>query len=357
MPAGRDPNQTFANEGAGSPRRIRVGPLLLIGMVVLGCGFLIAWGLNQWLRPTEPRKVAAVAAVPATSATSILAETPAVATVERDTLPASPPPADVRVVSAQPTLPPTASKSVDLDLVPTSVAAGPVQPKVPPGAIAGGAEVRPSSPPSVGRAAESTIPPAVAAEIARRVEETAPTPAPLPRAFAALPSVPAAVAPPPVIDTNLRNPENALIKQEVLKRIDLMPDLSADNRDKLYTRVERTPGMGRVATIFFDVGESRVRAADIERLRDDLSSPSAQRLVDDPTVVFVVLGYADPTGGADLNKAISQGRASNAVAALRDRLKLSNVMHAVAMGSSTLFGEGRDQLQKNRVVEVWAVMP
>jgi outer membrane protein OmpA-like peptidoglycan-associated protein len=100
-----------------------------------------------------------------------------------------------------------------------------------------------------------------------------------------------------------------------------------------------------------------VRSADVERLRSDLSSPAAQRLVDDPTVVLVVLGYADPTGGADLNKMISQNRANNAVAAMRDRLKLSNVMHAVAMGSSTLFGDGRDQLQKNRVVEVWAVMP
>jgi len=45
------------------------------------------------------------------------------------------------------------------------------------------------------------------------------------------------------------------------------------------------------------------------------------------------------------------------MSALRDRLKLTNIMHSVAMGSSTLFGDGRDQLQKNRVVEVWAVMP
>lgn len=346
-------------------------------MVVLGCGFLIAFGLNQWLRPSEPRK--ANARVPAAIGTTTPpVEPPSAANAARETLPASPPPedvqivttqplavretlpaspppADVRIVSAQPTLPPAAGKPLDLDLVPTSVAAGPVVQK----SITGGADARPSPPPPSGRAAEPTVPPAVAAEIARRVEDaSAPKPPPPPRAFAALPSAPPADAPPaPVIDTNPRNPENALIKQEVLKRIDLMPDLSPDNRDKLYSRVERTPGMGRVATIFFDVGDSRVRVADVERLRYDLSSPAAQRLVDDPTVVFVVLGYADPTGGADVNKSISQARANNAVAALRDRLKLSNVMHAVAMGSSTLFGEGRDQLQKNRVVEVWAVMP
>ncbi len=343
MPAGRDPNETFANAGAGTPHRIRVLPLVLVALVVIGLGFLIAWGLNQLLRSAFTRTLAASAeAGPAPTAA------PAVGPV-RETLPASPPPGDVRVVSAQPTLPPTASRSVDPDLVPTSVAAGPVVQSLP----SNDGAVAPAPKPSRPRA-ETTIAPSVAAEIARRVEETT---APTPRAFAALAAAPAPAVPPEVIDTNLRNPENALIKQEVLKRVDQMPDLSPENRDKLYARVERTPGMGRVATILFDTGESRVRSTDIERLRSDLSSPAAQRLVDDPTVVLVVLGYADPTGGADLNKTISQARANAAVTAMRDRLKLSNVMHSVAMGSSTLFGEGRDQLQKNRVVEVWAVMP
>ncbi len=348
MPAGRDPNETFANAGASSTQRIRFLPVLLVGLVVIGLGFLIAWGLNQFLRATFTRKAQATAEV--NSATT--PGNSSVVSPVRETLPASPPPEDVRVVSAQPTLPPTASRSADPDLVPTSVAAGPVIQNLP----SSNAVVPPAPKPSP-PVAEPTIAPSVAAEIARRVEAPA---AAAPRAFAALPTAPAApaLAPQPeVIDTNLRNPENALIKQEVLKRIDQMPDLTPENRDKLYARVERTAGMGRVATILFDTGESRIRSTDVERLRTDLSSAAAQRLVEDPTVVLVVLGYADPTGGADLNKAISQARATAAMAALRDRLKLSNVMHSVAMGSSTLFGEGRDQLQKNRVVEVWAVMP
>jgi outer membrane protein OmpA-like peptidoglycan-associated protein len=303
-------------------------------MVVLGCGFLIAWGLNQLMHKRRP-PVAAVAAEPIAEP----ADT-------KDTLP--PPPADseVRVLSSQPAAQPGVSNPVAPELVPTSVAAGPVVQNLP----SNNDLPRPTAPP-----AEPTMAPIIAAEPARLPEP--PVSPPAPRAFAALPNVPVATPPPAVIDTNLKNPENALIKQEVLKRIDLMPDLSPTNREKLYDRVERTPGMGRVATIFFDLGESRMRPADVERLRSDLSSPAAQRLVDDPTVVFVVLGYADPTGSADLNKSISQNRANNAMTALRDRLKLTNLMHSVAMGSSTLFGDGRDQLQKNRVVEVWAVMP
>jgi outer membrane protein OmpA-like peptidoglycan-associated protein len=340
--AGQDPNETFANVGPRPPSRVRVLPLLLVAMVVLGCGFLIAWGLNQLMQKRRAAEIAASAEPKTTE--------PAAAV--KDTLPPPPPASDVQVVTTQPTPPPAVSKPVEPELVPTSVAAGPVVQNIPSNDNA----PRPTPPPGT-VPAESTVAPVVAAEPVRPIEQPAPTPVSTPRAFAAMPNVPVASPPPPVIDTNLKNPENALIKQEVLKRIDLMPDLSPENREKLYDRVERTPGMGRVATIFFDTGDSRVRPTDVERLRYDLSSPAAQRLVDDPTVVFVVLGYADPTGTVDLNKVISQNRANNAVSAMRERLKLSNVMHAVAMGSSTLFGDGRGQLQKNRVVEVWAVMP
>ncbi len=339
MPPGGDPNETFVNAGPRPRNKVRVFPLVLVAMVVLGCGFLIAWGLNQLI---QKRRAAATAA----------AEPPKAAepAVVSDALPPPPPASDVQVVTTQPTPRPGVSPPVEPQLVPTSVAAGPVVQNVP--SIE---NVPRATPPPSAAPAEPALPPVIAAEPPRATEP--PAPPPTPQAFAALQNVPAATPPGPVIDTNLKNPENALIKQEVLKRIDLMPDLSPENRDKLYDRVDRTPGMGRVATIFFDIGESKMRPADVERLRSDLGSSAAQRLVDDPTVVFVVLGYADPTGGADLNKQISQNRASNAVAAMRDRLKLTNVMHAVAMGSSTLFGDGRGQLQKNRVVEVWAVMP
>jgi outer membrane protein OmpA-like peptidoglycan-associated protein len=308
-------------------------------MVVLGFGFLIAWGLNQLIQKRRATEAAAAAKATETAAAD-----------SKDTLPTPPPSSDVQVVAIQPTSPGGATTPAAPELVPTSVAAGPVVQNLPP------IESTPrSSAPANPVPAEPVTAPVIAAEPPRPTEPPVPTPAP--RVASALQGIPAATPPPAVIDTNLKNPENALIKQEVLKRIDLMPDLSPENRQKLYERVDRTPGMGRVATIFFDIGESRMRPADVERLRADLSSPAAQRLVEDPTVVLVVLGYADPSGGADLNKQISQNRANNAVSALRDRLKLANIMHSVAMGSSTLFGDGRDQLQKNRVVEVWAVMP
>jgi hypothetical protein len=44
-------------------------------------------------------------------------------------------------------------------------------------------------------------------------------------------------------------------------------------------------------------------------LKSQLEGPELRRLRDDPTAVFVVLGYADPKGDLQKNLAISQTRA------------------------------------------------
>ena len=80
-----------------------------------------------------------------------------------------------------------------------------------------------------------------------------------------------------------------------------------------------------------------------------------KRRVDDPTVVFVILGYADQKGNEKINAEVSQSRARSVLEALRDKCGFQNVMHSVAMGGSTLFSA--QQVEKNRVAEIWAVLP
>ena len=48
-------------------------------------------------------------------------------------------------------------------------------------------------------------------------------------------------------------------------------------------------------------------------------------------------------------------RAESAMQALRDTCGFLNIMHPVAMGGSQLFDTGDHA--RNRVVEVWAVLP
>jgi outer membrane protein OmpA-like peptidoglycan-associated protein len=166
---------------------------------------------------------------------------------------------------------------------------------------------------------------------------------------------PTTIKAPDKLDLNLAKEENSKIKDEVLKRIDLMPNVSAANKDKLYNSVERAREMGKVLTIPFGSGKANLSAAELETLKVELEKPEIAKLRDDPTSVFVILGYADPKGDEKKNIVISQQRADMVLEAMRDKAGVSNVMHAVAMGGSTIVDE--KNLEKNRIVEVWAVLP
>ena len=160
---------------------------------------------------------------------------------------------------------------------------------------------------------------------------------------------------PEQVNLNMADAENKLVKAEVLARIDVMPKLTPEEKDKLYVLVDRARGMGKIVTIPFSSGKIVIGNSEITSLKEKLELQQIKKFSEDPTVVFVVLGYADKKGDAKKNIAISLSRADSVVAALKDRLGVMNVVHAVGMGSSEMFDA--QSLDKNRVVEVWAVLP
>jgi outer membrane protein OmpA-like peptidoglycan-associated protein len=163
------------------------------------------------------------------------------------------------------------------------------------------------------------------------------------------------VTSPQRIDMDITKQENKEVKAEVLTRIDLMPNISASNKDKLYNAVERARQMGKVLTIPFGSGKTDLSSSDIEALKTELDKPDIAKLREDPTAVFVILGYADPKGDAKKNIAISQTRADVVLRSMKDKCNVINVMHTVGMGGSKLLDA--QNLEKNRIVEVWAVLP
>jgi outer membrane protein OmpA-like peptidoglycan-associated protein len=165
----------------------------------------------------------------------------------------------------------------------------------------------------------------------------------------------APVSTPEKVNTDLAVTENSKIREEVLKRIDQMPTLTDKERDALYTHVDRARGMGKLITIPFDPGKVTISAAAIEQLRKVTQSPEVLKMTSDPTVVFVVLGFADKRGDPKKNLQVSTARAEAVVKVLRERCGLENLMHSVGMGGSEFFEQG--DLAKNRVTEVWAVLP
>jgi outer membrane protein OmpA-like peptidoglycan-associated protein len=86
-----------------------------------------------------------------------------------------------------------------------------------------------------------------------------------------------------------------------------------------------------------------------------LKSSEVQDKLSDPTVVFVIAGYADAAGDPKKNLQISQQRADNVTKILKDKANLLNVVHSVGMGSTDLLDSKR--ADQNRAVEIWAVAP
>ena len=157
----------------------------------------------------------------------------------------------------------------------------------------------------------------------------------------------------PTFDTT--RAENARARADVLERIDRLPNLAPAQKDKLRLSVDKARGMGCVLIIPFEAGKTTLGAREGDLLVKAVKTPGLQRLVEDPTLVLVILGYADKRGDPPANLRTSVARAEAVQTDLKERGKVLNVTYAVGMGGSDLFDAQNEA--RNRKVEVWAVFP
>jgi outer membrane protein OmpA-like peptidoglycan-associated protein len=144
-------------------------------------------------------------------------------------------------------------------------------------------------------------------------------------------------------------------REDVLKRINAMPRFTGVEKKRLGEKMETARSMDRLLVIRFDTGQTTLSRAAADDLMKRFKSKEVEDKVSDPTVVFVIAGYADAAGDPKSNLQISQQRADNVTKALKDKITLLNVIHSVGMGSTALLdGKRPDQ---NRAVEIWAVAP
>ena len=153
----------------------------------------------------------------------------------------------------------------------------------------------------------------------------------------------------------LENDANAKARRDVLARIDRMPHLTDAQKTKLTNSVDRARGMGCIFIIPFAQGKKVLGPKETDILVSGFQSASIQKLLEDPTLVFVVLGYSDKQGDPGLNEKASIDRAMNVQSIMHDKCDVKNVMYSVGMGGSTMF-DGKSPA-KNRIVEIWAVYP
>jgi outer membrane protein OmpA-like peptidoglycan-associated protein len=162
---------------------------------------------------------------------------------------------------------------------------------------------------------------------------------------------PGEALPKPIADPE----EESQVRAEVLRRIDLIPALTSKERSHLISQVERARSFSKLAILPFRTGSISPDPVQVDHLLSDLGRPGLQQVLEDPTVVLVMVGYADKQGNSAHNLELSRRRADNVVNILKRRTKIENTMRAVAMGSSDLFDN--TNYDRNRAVEIWLVVP
>src|ERR1700736_99080 len=167
-----------------------------------------------------------------------------------------------------------------------------------------------------------------------------------------VPSPGSQATPPPVV-ANAQ--EEDATRKEVLKRLDIIRELTPKEKDYLYSQVARARGFTKLAIVPYGSRQLWPDSFQTNYLLENLSKPSITKIFEDPTVVLVMVGYSDLKGSDERNLEISRSRAENLIKLLHRKTKISNLMRAVGMGGSDLFD--KTDLQQNRVVEMWIVRP
>jgi len=167
-----------------------------------------------------------------------------------------------------------------------------------------------------------------------------------------VPSPASRATPPPVV---ANSQEEDLTRKEVLRRIDMLRELTPKEKDFLYSQVTRARGFAKLAIVPYGSGQLWPDSFQTKYLLENLSKPQIAKIFDDPTVVLVLVGFSDVKGSDERNLEISRSRSENLVKLLHRRTKIVNLMRAVGMGGSDIFD--KMNLEKNRVVEMWIVRP
>lgn len=188
---------------------------------------------------------------------------------------------------------------------------------------------------------------------------TAPAPAvvvaptPRPPVVSPIPPIRSTDAPPAVvIDSSL---VNSATRTEVRKRIEIAPDIAPEKKERLSEMVARAKEMRRLIILPFGTGESQIPTEERMQALKRLDSPDLASYRDDLTCVFVVLGFADVRGSNPSNLRLSSDRARRVRDLMQQEAAVKNIIHPVGMGETTLLDD--QQLEKNRIAEIWVIRP
>ncbi|MBV9876432.1 MAG: OmpA family protein [Verrucomicrobia bacterium] len=153
----------------------------------------------------------------------------------------------------------------------------------------------------------------------------------------------------------LSSAELGATKEDIKKRINAIPRMSDSEKTKLIDKLDSAQYMQRVGVVYFPTGSNVLPKPAVDKLVSLFKAPELVQKMSDPTLVFIVAGYADMTGDPKGNYKLSDERAQAVANVLPDAAGVLNLVRTVPMGGTDLLSGRRPD--QNRAVEIWAVIP
>jgi outer membrane protein OmpA-like peptidoglycan-associated protein len=153
----------------------------------------------------------------------------------------------------------------------------------------------------------------------------------------------------------LSSAELGASKEDIKKRINAIPRMSDSEKTKLIDKLDSAQYMQRVGVVYFPTGSDVLPKPSVDKLVTIFKAPELVQKMNDPTLVFIVAGYADLTGDPKGNYKLSDERAQAVANVLPDAAGVLNLVRTVPMGGTDLLSGRRPD--QNRAVEIWAVIP
>jgi outer membrane protein OmpA-like peptidoglycan-associated protein len=153
----------------------------------------------------------------------------------------------------------------------------------------------------------------------------------------------------------LSSAELGATKEDIKKRINSIPRMSDSEKTKLIDKLDSAQYMQRVGVVYFPTGSTVLPKPAVDKLVSLFKAQELVQKMSDPTLVFIVAGYADMTGDPKGNYKLSDERAQAVANVLPDAAGVLNLVRTVPMGGTDLLSGRRPD--QNRAVEIWAVIP
>jgi hypothetical protein len=151
-------------------------------------------------------------------------------------------------------------------------------------------------------------------------------------------------------DLNLRSKLNQHAREVILERL---KDQHGKVEDRIYGALKRARSFGLLVQIPFAPASEQAAAENVAALKKAMEHRLMSRFREDPTVIFLTLGYSDTVKQDQF--ALSEARAKFVQKTMREGANVQNVTLPLGLGACPTLGV--DEPDRAYAAQVWVILP